>query len=157
MKDVVNGVVLYLVLSLLFSLTSFPEDIFPPLGNIGIHPGDSGTVVPGGGSDIAEFTVTAEMQRPTEQEESEEPKDPGKTEGKKPSEEPKKAEASASGDASETESQIPIDIEIKEKNKMDEILLAFWHGVATVLIGETVALMVAIAWLKIKKGDMDGK
>lgn len=33
---------------------------------------------------------------------------------------------------------------------MDGILLSYWHGVATVLICETVALMVAIAWMKIK-------
>ena len=33
---------------------------------------------------------------------------------------------------------------------MDGILLSFWCGVATVLIGETVALMVAIAWMKIR-------
>ena len=33
---------------------------------------------------------------------------------------------------------------------MDGILLSFWCGVATVLIGETVALMVAIAWIKFK-------
>lgn len=35
---------------------------------------------------------------------------------------------------------------------MDGILLSYWHGVATVLIGETVVLMVAIAWIKIKGG-----
>ena len=33
---------------------------------------------------------------------------------------------------------------------MEGILISFWHGVATVLIGETVALMVAIAWMKIR-------
>jgi hypothetical protein len=141
MKDFVIAVALYLVLTVMCSLTSFPEDTFPPLGSIGTkYPGDTGMVLPGGGDSQAEVMVKSEEHRSTEPEESKEQKDPGKTE---------EAEASAS-DASEAESQIPIDIEMKEKNKMGDMLLVFWHGVATVLIGETVALMVCIAWMKIK-------
>ena len=33
---------------------------------------------------------------------------------------------------------------------MHDILIAFWHGVATVLIGETCALAVAAAWVRMK-------
>ena len=36
---------------------------------------------------------------------------------------------------------------------MDGMLLSFWHGVAAVLIGETVCLMVACAWMKIRRKD----
>ena len=33
---------------------------------------------------------------------------------------------------------------------MKEILISFWHGVAAVLIGETCALAMATAWLRMK-------
>ena len=37
------------------------------------------------------------------------------------------------------------------QNRMNDVLLAFWHGVAVVLLGEAVALMIATAWIKIRK------
>ena len=39
---------------------------------------------------------------------------------------------------------------------MNEVMIAFWHGVAAVLIGEVSALLVAVAWMKIR-GGKDGK
>ena len=33
---------------------------------------------------------------------------------------------------------------------MTEMLVSFWHGVAAVLIGESCALMVAAAYLRMK-------
>lgn len=41
----------------------------------------------------------------------------------------------------------------KEKNNMNDMLFAFWHGVAAVLIGEVGALLVALAWTKIYKNN----
>lgn len=38
---------------------------------------------------------------------------------------------------------------------MDGIILSFWHGVVAVLIGETSALMVAIAWMKIRNRKVE--
>lgn len=46
---------------------------------------------------------------------------------------------------------VQTEIITKEKNGMDGMLLSFWHGVAAVLIGETVCLMVAAAWMKIRR------
>lgn len=38
---------------------------------------------------------------------------------------------------------------------MTEVMIAFWHGVASVLIGEASALLVAVAWMRIR-GDRNG-
>ena len=44
----------------------------------------------------------------------------------------------------------------KEENAtMNEVMIAFWHGVASVLIGEASALLVALAWMKIR-GEWNG-
>lgn len=40
----------------------------------------------------------------------------------------------------------------EEHKKMDGMVIAFWHGVAAVLIGGAGALLVAYAWTKIRKG-----
>lgn len=43
--------------------------------------------------------------------------------------------------------------ELKEEHKkMDGLIIAFWHGVGAVLVGEASALLVACAWMKIR-GD----
>ena len=41
----------------------------------------------------------------------------------------------------------------EEKDSMNEWMVAFWHGVAAVLLGECAALLVAAAWLKIRRAD----
>lgn len=41
----------------------------------------------------------------------------------------------------------------EEHKKMDGMVIAFWHGVAAVLIGGAGALLVAYVWTKIKKGS----
>ena len=42
----------------------------------------------------------------------------------------------------------------KEKTNMSELII-FWHGVASVIVGEAAALLIAFAWSKIynTKGD----
>jgi hypothetical protein len=154
-KDVVIAVVVTLILIGIFSTGRFPAGILPPMGNIGTqYPGDSGLVLPGGGSEMAEVVIQPEAKRT-------EARDPSEStyeaEARDPSESTYETEARDPSESTyETEEDAPLVIEIKEENKMDNVLLAFWHGVATVLIGETVALMVAIAWMKIKKGDKNG-
>ena len=126
-KDLVISLLVTVVLILLFS--RFPEDM-PPLldGNSPKYPGDSGTVLPGNGTEIVEV-ITPETQQPTESatEEDNEP--------------------------TVTSEEILTELSEEKQNSMNDIVLAFWHGVATVLIGETVALMVAIAWMKIRRKD----
>ena len=41
----------------------------------------------------------------------------------------------------------------EEHNKMDGMVIAFWHGVAAVLIGGAGTLLVAFVWSKIRKGS----
>jgi hypothetical protein len=41
----------------------------------------------------------------------------------------------------------------EEHKKMDGMVIAFWHGVAAVLIGGAGTLLVAYVWSKIKKGS----
>ena len=40
---------------------------------------------------------------------------------------------------------------------MNDVLMAFWHGVASVLIGEMVALLVGLLWAKIHKSNKASK
>lgn len=89
--------------------------------------GDSGPVLPGNGTDPVEATIP-EIPQEIEQTETSE----GKSEGQ----------------------SIEVHTVIKEEhNKMDGMVIAFWHGVAAVLIGGAGALLVAYAWSKIKRGS----
>ena len=47
--------------------------------------------------------------------------------------------------------QTETEMVLKEKNEVSEMVIAFWHGVAAVLIGEISALMVAFIWMKIRR------
>lgn len=40
---------------------------------------------------------------------------------------------------------------------MNDVLMAFWHGIASVLIGEMVALLVGLSWAKIHKSNKTSK
>lgn len=138
MKDFVASVLLTGILIIIFSVVCFPEDALPLLGGIGTeHPGDSGLIIPGDGDLVAKTIIEREnAQEPTVAYE------------KKSTADKIEAVQETSEETQETTKEIK-----EERNKMGDIMLAFWHGVATVLIGETVALMVAIAWLKIKRKD----
>jgi len=133
MKDLLISLLAVAVLTLLFSTDGFREDI-PPLldGNSPKYPGDSGTVLPGNGSDSVEV-IMPESQQPTDCE----------TEGKQ--------ESSTAREEIHTENT-------KEKeDSMNELtaaaLIGAAAGVAAVLLGETAALLVATAWLKIRRAE----
>ena len=113
-----------IALAMIFSIGCFSEDVLPPIGCTGReYPGDSGTVLPGDGADFVKITTISTTERTGENRVS---------------------------DAVNEETQTNYTNDTKEGyTNVNELLIAFWHGVATVLIGETVALMVAVAWLKI--------
>ena len=136
MKDFFISLLVLALLILLFSTATFPEDTAPMLAGIGKqYPGDYGMVLPGGGADIAEVVTETAAHRAQTHKPSE-----GTDEAKK---------------GTKTKN------EMEAQNKMDG-MLDYWAGVATVLIGETVALMVAAAWMKIAtawmktRGGKDG-
>ena len=138
MKTTIQSLVITACLIILFSVSNFRVEVFTPSGSYGIqYPGVSGPVLPGDGTDIVEATSQPEVDR---------------TETQEPSENTNEVNSET-----QTETEIQTEIEMEVQNKMGDMMLAFWHGVATVLIGETAALMVAIAYLKIKKsGDGNG-
>lgn len=133
MKDLIISALVTVVLILLFS--RFPEDIPKKMdGNSPKYPGDSGTVLPGDGTEVVEV-VAPESQQPTE----------SATEGE-----------SESAVASE---EIHTEITKEKEDSMNELtaaaLIGAAAGVAAVLLGETAALLVAAAWKKIR-GGKDG-
>lgn len=138
MKVFIQSLIVTAGLIILFSVSDFQVEVFTPSGSYGIqYFGDSGPVLPGGGTDIAEAVAQPEADRMEKQELSE-----------------NTDEANAE---TQIETEIQTEIKMEVQNKMGDMMLAFWHGVAAVLIGETAALMVAIAYLKIKKfGDGNG-
>lgn len=134
MKNFVIAVMLLIALSLYFSCcgnTPLETALHNSFGTQ--YKGDSGLIIPGDGDSLANTII--------EPENASEPLEAFATDN------------SIGDKMSPTVAKnATTEITTKEKNNMDGILLSFWHGVATVLIGETVALMVAIAWMKIKGG-----
>lgn len=127
MKDTVISLILTAVLILTFS--AFPAGASLPSGGVSPQfPGDSGMILPGGGAGMVEFTM-------------------GQPQKSGPGDRPE------TGVTTEEAGQYKSEEVKEEQSKMNEIVLAFWHGVATVLIGETAALMVAVAWMKIRRLD----
>lgn len=125
MKDFVIACIVSAILILVFSTVCFPEDILPSLGGFGSqHPGDSGMVLPGKGAKPAEVIMQSEANGTDECE------PPGVT--------------------NEIKKDIQTENVKEEQEYMGDMMLVFWHGVAAVLLGETAALMVATAWMKIK-------
>lgn len=121
MKDFIISLILIAMLNLLFSTA--PEDRLPS-GGVGTqYPGDSGMVLPGGGADMAEVIVRKHVEE--------------------------RHESSVTSDEDKTESEIPAKTEMEVQKKMENMWLFFWYGVAAVLLGETVALMVAATWMRI--------
>ncbi len=125
MKDLIVSLILATLLIQLFSTVPMVDML--PSGGVGTqYAGDRGMVLPGGGADMAEVIVQKQMEE--------------------------RQGLSEDADEHKTE-EIPTKTEMEVKSKMENVVLAFWHGVATVLLGETVALMVAVAWIKIRGKD----
>jgi hypothetical protein len=135
MKDLLISALVTVVLILLFSIVCFPDDIpFLFDGNSPKYPGDSGTVLPGNGTEIVEV-VAPETQQPTESE----------TEG----------ESESAAASEEIHTEIPKEKEDSMNELTAAALIGAAAGVAAVLLGETAALLVAAAWKKIR-GGKDG-
>jgi hypothetical protein len=143
MKDLAVGLVVTVILIAFFSSAGYQSDMDQTLGPVGKHPGDSGPVLPGGGSEQVAAVAAPEPRRPTEP-------DPTDQE----TAERKTTPAEAAQETQPTTEQ-------EESETMNDSLLLIWNGVAAVLIGETMAIILATvvlklatAWMKIK-GDKD--
>jgi hypothetical protein len=131
MKDALIGIVLTAALIVVFSAYA---PILPTQTAYGVYPtqsGESGVVLPGAGDAFAELNPAISEHRTDGQTEH------GQSEAE-----------DAATDYKQTEQS-------REKEQsMDEIIIAFWHGVAAVLIGEACALalglVLAAAWLRRK-------
>lgn len=129
MKDAIIGILLTAALIALFSAYA---PILPTQTAYGVYPtepGEGEITLPGGGDGAAEMMAEAERHSIQEQEEQR-------------STENEAAKSEESGKRQQ------------EEQSMDEIIIAFWHGVAAVLIGEACALAlglcIAAAWLRRK-------
>jgi hypothetical protein len=135
MKDLIIAAVLLMALIINFSFCGYsPMEI---VNGSGTHQkGDSGLIVPGKGDALAKTIIEPESIPER-------------------SERADKAETAEVTEVTEVTSEVIHTENIrKDKVKMEGMLISFWHGVAAVLIGETSALMVAIAWMKIR-GNKD--
>ena len=128
MKDFLIAVVGTIALSLVFSVF-YTSDLYPAQNGFGTqYPGESGTVLPGGGALPAQVIPEASDEEP-------------QTETG-----PAWVETPAAD-----QTQTYEEYEGKEADSnMGELLISFWHGVAAVLIGETCAMAMAAVWLRMK-------
>ena len=134
MKNLIYTLVLFLALTVFFScLGYYPTETKENIGSGTQYKGDSGLIIPGDGELLAEVIIQPEsIPEPA---------------GDEPTEEAKTAEAA----------KVETSEEIKEEhNRMDGMLIAFWHGVAAVLIGEACAILIGTAWMKIHKHFPNG-
>lgn len=135
---------IYLILTLV--LIAFFSSIYTPFepvswGGFGNKkPGDSGMVLPGKGSEPVEIMSESPQNKTAEKTDS----FVVTSEETEPTEE------------IEATSEVTNEVTKEKHNKMNGMIIAFWHGVAAVLIGEASALLVAFAWMKIRCG-MEGK
>ena len=137
MKNFVLALILTAALIALFSSFDYRPTEKPTGNGYGTqHKGDSGLIIPGDG----EFPANTFIEPETIPEQAEGEQATGSEVTKVTTEETQ----SVSEETTE---------ELKEDhNKVNEMIIAFWHGVAAVLIGEASALMVAFAWMKIRGG-----
>lgn len=136
MKNLIYTLVLTIALTAFFScLGYYPTETKENSGSGTQYKGDSGLIIPGDGELLADTIIEPETAT-----------EPLQTEVVS------EMEIATEPTVSEME-MVQNEIKTKEKNNMDGMLLSFWHGVAAVLIGETVCLMVACAWMKIRRGD----
>lgn len=130
MKTAIQSLIVTVGLIILFSTGHPLGNTFKPLGSVGTqYPGDSGIVIPGDGADFAKLVIQPEAS---------------KKEVQKPSEgsDEVKNEAPA-------ENETTSEIEMEVQSKIGDMMLAYWHGVASVLIGEAAAIVVVIAYKKL--------
>ena len=110
---------------------------FEPVSSVGYgdkKPGDSGMVLPGKGSKPAEIMSESPQNKTAEKTDS-------------------FVVTSEETEPTEENEEIHTETIKEEHNKVDGLMLAFWHGVAAVLIGEASALLVALAWSKIRGNE----
>ena len=141
MKNFLFALVITAALIGLFSWMDYRQPMAMGNGSGTKHKGDSGLILPGGGNEMANASI----------EPGSIPEQTAETEVVV-----SKIEITIDATDSEMESVVSSEKITEGKSNMNDIVLSFWHGVATVLIGETVALMVAVAWMKIR-GGKDGK
>lgn len=109
------------------------------------YKGDSGLIVPGGGELVAEVSFTP-MQ--AEKQESEPPEKTESNQATKQATSDKTSEETQAINEATQESSEEINKEHKEEHKKVDI--TFWCGVLAVVIGEALALLVALAWSKLR-------
>lgn len=134
MKDFFCSILLVAVLSSALSFVNFSAIPMPGNGMGPKRPGNSGMVLPGKGAEPARVH-SQELSR---------------------NDRPSGNRIRTAEETADPEDNARSENEMEEGKAMDEIMIAFWHGVAAVLIGETSALLVALAWSKIR-GGKDGK
>lgn len=137
MKNLLFALAITAALIGLFSWMDYRKPIELGNGYVPKHKGDSGLIVPGDGNEMANASI-----------------EPGSIQEQTAETEVvvSKIEITTDATVSEMESVASSEKITEGKSNMNDIVLSFWHGVATVLIGETVALMVAVAWMKIRGG-----
>lgn len=145
MKNLIIALVLTIALSVYFSCFGYcPAETTKQNGFGTQHKGDSGLIIPGDGELLADTVIEPESMPERSEHE--------RTDEAEVNEVAEASEETTEETSEETSEEIHTEILTKEKNKMGGMLISFWHGVAAVLIGETSALMVAIAWMKIRGG-----
>jgi hypothetical protein len=132
MRDIFTALLLTAALVVLFSSMDCPAVDLVAGGSGYQRPGESEIILPGKGAEPVNRAAPAPPQQTTSA-----------------------AQPEQQGEETATPAEErPLAEKTKEENM--DIIIAFWHGVATVLLGEAAALLVAAAVLRIK-GAKDGK
>lgn len=135
MKSVIQTLIVTAGLIIMFSTSHPLGNASKPMGSVGTqYPGDSGIVIPGDGADFTRLVIQPEASKKEVQKTSE-----GSDEVKNET-------------RAENETQPGIEMEVQ--SKMGDMMLAFWHGVASVLIGEAAAIVVAAVYKRIFKNSV---
>lgn len=136
MENVKTSIIAFLIVLALSAIFSTVGNTYEFSGTgpfVGDTPGESGVVIPGGGEDPVEV-MTPNIDCDVNEGEFE-----------------KKA------DVAEGETNLPNDTIqttqfnkyiAKEKKTVSKELIAYWHGVGTVLIGEVAAIVISFLWIK---------
>lgn len=131
MKDFITAVILAVVLITLFSYTEYNLPTKITENGYAKYKGDSGLIIPGKGEELANTNIEPELPREQAEEET-------------------AVETEATEETEITSEKNHTEVKGEHKN-MNSMIIAFWHGVAAVLIGEVSALLVAFAWMKANK------
>lgn len=114
--------------------------------------GNSGPVIPGGGELVAEVSALPKPPAKPADSEPAEKTEPGETSSAISSTETQGAAEGMAEEITEETTEKITDAIKEEQSKVNGMIIAFWHGVAAVLIGEASALLVAFVWMKIRGG-----